>query len=192
VALTVPLEPLRTLIASLSEIHVTRVYWQGEPEKHIGPVVGKSGKITLNVPARAINGTLEPRRAYTATPSPSQTVEWGAHRILTISIRADNFSGHGKAFDTLESVRVGLELPDGRASLRAADLAFVDAPLIIPRDMVVDNRSVSSAIMDVRLAHMLSMSAVSEGWIDKVSSKSYPPGDPATAPTYELEFTKIP
>jgi hypothetical protein len=190
VGLLVPKEPIRTLIAALSGVPVSRVYWDGEPEKHIGPISGKAGKITLNVPARAENGTIEPRRTYTGGPTPTQTTEWGKHETMTLSIRADNFIGHGEAFDTLEKVRFRLGLPSSRAALRAADLAFVDAPLLVTRGtMVVDTRVVSSSVMDVRLAQVVSEVPEgqdgNEGWIEKVSSASGP-FDP-DAPVYDLE-----
>lgn len=189
-ALTVPTEEIRALIASLSGVALSRVRWSGEAEKTLGPIGGKAGKITLDVAARATNGTLEPRRTFNAT---TQTLEeeWGAHRTLTINVRADNFLGHGEAFDLLEKVRFGLELPAGRAALRAAGLAYVDAPSIVPLDLVVDNREVSSASLDVRVAQIASQDvtvAAGTGWIEKVKSGPAP-ADPL-AGNADLKFTK--
>lgn len=194
--LLVPKEPIRALIAALSGVAASRVYWEGEAEKHIGPISGKAGKITLNATASETNGTLEPRRAYASSPTPEQTTTWGAHETLTLSIRADSFVGHDAAFDMLNKVRFALQLPSSRATLRAADLAFMDSPLLVPRgNVAVDNRIVSSATLDVRLAHVISSAPTDiaegvdayEGWIEKVSSGS--PEDPENAPAYGLEFT---
>lgn len=197
-ALTLPKEPIRQLIAELSGIPVSRVYWDGEAEKHIGPIAGKAGKITLNAPAIAELGTLEPRRTYEDTPEPKQTTEWGTHETVTLSIRADNFIGHGEAFDTLAKVRFGMKLPSSRAALRAADLAYIDSPMIVTRgNTVVDTRVISASSLDVRLAHLVTSVPTGalaedgeEGWIEKVSSAD--PADPDDAPAFDLEFTKAP
>lgn len=155
-ALSIPKEEIRSLVATLSGIPASRVYWDGEPERPmLGPVSGKAGKITLNVPARAELGTIEPRYEYDGVTG-EQSEEWGAHETLTISIRADNFLGHGEAFDTLEKVRFRIARPTYRTQLRAADLAYIDSPSIVSLDYAVDNRAISAASLDVRLAHMRS------------------------------------
>jgi hypothetical protein len=188
----IPREAIRTLVAQLTGVHVSCVNWQGEPEKALGPIGGKAGKITLNVTARRINGTEEARRTYDEDTQTSR-VRYGAHRFLTISIRADNFLGHGEAFDTLERLRLRLYRPASRKALRDVKCSFMDCPSIQALDRVVDNRAVSAASMDLRLQQVV-VDAGDDGlgmvepWIEKVSSEEDP--DPPTAPVYGLEFTK--
>lgn len=194
-AINVPREDIRTLVATLSGIPVSRVYWAGEAEKMAGPISGKAGKITLNVVARAINGTEEPRRTYNAGTG-KLDVEYGAHRTLTISMRADNFLGHGQAFDTIEAVRFRMARAASRSALLAADLAFVDAPSVVSLDYKVDTREVSAASLDVRFAQVVNETdtAGAEDWIEKVSTAAAPADldDVAAAEFVDLTFTPVP
>lgn len=172
-ASAVPKEALRSLIASLTGVPASRIYWAGEPEKPYLPIGGKSQKLTLNVVARATNGRLEVKRTYDPDTN-TQTEEWGAHRVLTISVRADNFVNAGEGFDTLEELRLKLELPSSRATLRAADLSYVDTQAIQTLDLVIDEREISSAILDVRFMHLVQVDPVVAPFIEKVTAKPGP------------------
>ncbi len=207
-ALEIPVDAIRELVATLAGVAESRVYWHGEPEKHIGPIAGKAGKITLTMTASVV-GELEPRREYSvdmvvpewdpeteeepdAVAVPKQTTEWGETETITVTIRADNFIGLGKAYDTLRKVRRGFRYPSALAALRDADLSYLESPSIQSlSNQAVDNRIISSAVMDVKLSFLASEVPEGEdgnqGWIEKVSSKAYPPGDPTTAPVYDLE-----
>jgi hypothetical protein len=173
----IPTDEIADLIATLSGVARSRVYWDGEKEHAaIGPVSGKAGKIVLNVTARAINGREEVRQSYevaNATQPAGLVESWGAHRTLTISMRADNFLGHGEAFDLLEKVRVRLVRYSSREALRDVGLAFVEASSVQTISYNVDNRAVSSARMDMRVAQVLvdrdvdaSGNAVANSWIE--------------------------
>lgn len=188
----VPREPLRALVASLSGVPASRVYWDGEPEKHLGPIAGKAGKIVLNVTARAANGEPEERREWNPDTLEYE-LEYGAQRTLTISVRAHNFLGFGEAYDLLEKVRMGLARKTSRATLRAVDLAYVDTPSIVQLpNSTVDTRVYSAASLDFRVSQLVTdapdPTGVTGTWIEKVN-KDNPP-DPASAPVYDLEFTR--
>ncbi len=196
-ALEIPVEAIRAVVATCSGIAASRVYWAGEPEKHIGPISGKAGKLTLTLSA-VVEGPLEPRREYDGEADPpTQTTEWGETETLTISIRADNFLGHGKAYDTLRKLKRGLRYPSSLAAFRAADLSYLEAPSIQSlSNQVVDNRVISSAAMDVRLSFVASEVPEGpdghEGWIEKVSSVDPPDWEEnPVVPVYDLEFTDI-
>lgn len=192
-SIDVPREAVRTLIATLSGVTSKRVYWAGEAERSIGPVGGKAQKVTIAVISRAEDGMLEPRRDFNEGTQ-TMTEEWGAHRVITISIRAENFLRAGEAYDTLEKVRFGLAMPDGRAALRAVDLAYIDAPMIQDLDGVVDNREYSAAVLDVRCAHAASTDPREVPWIEKLTSKPGPftTEEADELPVADLDFTIVP
>ncbi len=199
-ALEIPVEAIRSLVAAVTGFPASRVYWQGEAEKHIGPISGKAGKLTLTMTS-AVEGPLEPRRTFDGEADPpTQTTEWGESEILTITIRADNFIGHGKAYDTLRKLKRGLRYPSSSAALLAADLAYLDAPSIQTlSNQAVDNRIISCAAMDVRLSFLASEVPDGpdghEGWIEKVSSHNPPTwGDPpedTEVEVYDLDLTEL-
>ena len=172
-AVEVPRDELRTLISTLSGVPESRVYWDGEPERTVGlwGASGKAGKITLDVVARASLGGEEMRI------NDDEEEILGGTRVLTISCRADNFLGMGEAFDTLEYVRLRLLRRSSRAALRDAGLAYVDAPSITTIDYSVDNRAISSAVLDIRLSQVVTDAPPQEGpdateFIEKVTTKS--------------------
>ena len=187
--LAFPKEEIRALVAALSGVAASRVYWGGEPEHHIGPISGKAGKIVLNVVAIAENGGIEPRRY---DEDGTQKTEWGHNETVTISARADAFKGHGEAFDVLQNVRFRLKLPSSKKTLRAAGVVFVDAPSIVPLDSSVDTREGNAASLDFRVARVPSEVPEvdgDEGVIEKVISGDAP-DPPSDAPAYGLVFTR--
>ncbi len=186
----VPKEAIRAIVATLTGVPASRVNWDGEPERSVGlwGVSGQAGKITLNVVSRQFIGSEEMR----INDDDEEVI--GATRILTISCRADNFLGLGEAFDLLEKMRIGFYRRSIRKTFRDAGLAFIDAPLITPLDMNVDNRAISSAIIDVRLAHIATDAPPQEGldkteFIEKVSRKAAADiADVADEPVVYLPF----
>lgn len=181
-----PKEPLRTLIASLTGIPISRVYWRGEPEKMTGPIGGKAGKITLQLTALAEGDGYEVRRALSGS---DLTERGGLTDIATISIRADNFLRYGEAFDLLRKLRLQLQQRDVKATLRASEMAYVDAPSVTRLDYVEDNREVSAANLDMRVAHVATLEPTPIDWIERVTSKD---AEDATSDTVDLDFTPVP
>jgi hypothetical protein len=175
---SVPKDEIKALIVTLSGLVASRVVWDGEVEKMVGPVSGRAGRIVLNVTARATNGREEVRRSLedAVGDQPEGVVDsWGANRILTISMRADNFLGLGEAFDTLERLRMRLVREASRLALREVGLAFVEATNVIPINYNVDNRPISSASVDLRVAQTIvdrdeddNGDAVANSWIENV------------------------
>ncbi len=169
----VPKEALRTIVSALTGVPESRVCWDGEPERAVGlwGAAGKAGKITLNVVSRALVGTEEMR----IDDNEEEII--GGTRVLTISCRADNYLGMGEAFDLLEKMRMGFLRRSARKALRDVGLAYLDAPLITNLDFSIDNRSISSANLDIRLTHVATDAPPQVGldkteFIEKVSRKS--------------------
>jgi hypothetical protein len=191
VSVEVPIEALRTIVATLSDIPATRIYWDGEPERAVGlfGAAGKAGKITLQVISRALNGGEEMRI------DDDELEVVGVNRILTCSMRADNFLGLGEAFDLLEKIRMGLFRRSVRKALRDVGLSFVDAPLITTLDYNVDNRAISSASLDIRFSQTATDAPPQTGldtteFIEKVTRKAFVDiPDVALEPDVYLPFT---
>lgn len=195
-----PIEAIRTLIATCSELPSTHVVWDGEEEPAVmfGTTV-KAGKITLNPIAREIVGPEEILRTY--DEGTGELVEtYTGQRIVTISCRADNFLGLGEAYDLLERVRIRLMFRSSRKALRDAGLSYVDAPSISVLDYQVDQRAISSANLDVRLQQSIfevidneTADPLDRGeTIEKVTSKSAEevPNVPA-APVVDFDYTNF-
>ncbi len=174
-ATDVPREAIRSIVATLSGLPVDRIYWKGQAEKAVvGPFDGgKAGKITLNVVALAEGAGFEPRRSF---DTDTLTEESGRIDQLTISMRADNFAGLGKAFDLLQSVRLKFAKLSSRGSaiLKGAELAYLGSPSIVNLDYKVDNREVSAASMDILLAQAIATEGEAVPWIEKLTSKPGP------------------
>jgi hypothetical protein len=171
---------VRSLVASISGVPVSRVYWDGEPEHAVGPISGAARKINLSILARSANGTLEPRYAYDGGTSTLNETH-GTHRQVTVTIKPEIIAATDDVGDLLEDLRVGLELPTNRATLRAADLAFVGATLIN-----------EAGVLDVELSQVISKSPTvpaGTGWIEKVTTTD---GDPAPTEVVDLTFTRVP
>ncbi len=194
-ATDLPKEVIRTLVASLSGIPASRVRWQGEAERVALPIGGKSGKITLNVVALTEGDAMESRRAYDAATK-TLTQQWGATEEITISVRADNFLGAGEAYNLLRKVRFALMQWGGttQATLNTAGLAYIEAPSITKLDYEVDNREISSASLDIRLANLITSELQELPWIEKLTSKSPPFTDEQVAalPPVDLALTRTP
>jgi hypothetical protein len=171
--------------------------WDGEEEPAVvfgGPNVEdvQAGKITLNPVARETLGTEEIRRDVDMTET------FGGQRIVTISCRADNFLNLGEAYDLLERIRIRLVRRSSRKALREVGLAFVDATSITSLDYVVDQRSVSAANLDIRIAQVtmdvvVTDEALDQGEaIEKVTSKtSAEVPDVPAAPDVDLDYSGI-
>ncbi len=190
-AIDLPKEAIRQLIASLSGVPESRVRWRGEAEKATLSIDGKAGKITLNVVAMTEGNGLEARRVYDVDTD-TLTEQWGTTEELTVSVRADNFIGYGAAYDLLRKVRFAFPLPATAETLHAAGLAYIEAPSIVNLDYSVDNRAVSAASLDLRFANLVTNEPTAVTFIAKVTSKAGPftEEEIAALPVADLAFTK--
>lgn len=170
-ATSIPKEGLRAIIASLAALPPENVVWDNEPEPFagpvFGPVAGAVGLIKLAVVARRSKGVDQEIRTY---PDPNTTVvTLKGQRVVTISVRADQFEGD-EGFDLLESIRTQIQSDDNRAALRAAGCALSSTSDVQPIDYAVDNREVSAAFFDLFLNQTVETSTTlnQPGYIESV------------------------
>lgn len=194
-----PTDDVRWLVSNLTGVPEALVLWDGEGEPAVMfGAPGTAGKITLNVISRETLGVEEVDHQYDEATR-ELTEEFAGQRVLTISCRADAFQGLGAADDVLERLRIRLMRRSSRKALRAVGLAFVDATSITSLNYEVDQRAVSSANLDIRLAQAISDAVDNETadpldkgeTVEKVTSKSADEvPDVETAPVVDLQFTQ--
>lgn len=180
-ATTVPKEELRAIFATLAELPIELVIWDGEPVPAATPTEdGRAGRLVLNVVATRRLGEDEEIREY---PTPDTTrLTYRGFRVRTISVRAEQFDGD-EGFDVLESVRLGIGQNDTRELLNAAGLSLASSEDVRTVDAAAGNRAVSFATFDVLLNQTVSKVVTKNeaGYIE--SAKTVGAGDLVIAGT---------
>jgi hypothetical protein len=187
VSTSVPKEPLRALLASISGLPSAFIIWEGEPK---GPVDQSqlARRMILGVVARRRVGEDEEKRAY--VPDPANLPDglllqltFSGNRALTISVRVENYAQE-EGFDYLENIRTMLGADDVRATLNVSSLSLASVADIRQFDSTAGNRKISVAQMDVLLNQRVEkvVTKVGDTYIDTLSGDLDADGAPLVAP----------
>lgn len=168
---------LLAIIAPLTGLSSpTSVLWANDPQPMISDI--DQAKVTIKLTSIGANGIDEARYTFTdnselSPPAPSlfETSEVG-QRDVVLSLRAEVFEAGAEAVEILDAVRTGLRKQSTADALNGILLAVQTMEPTVDLPTTYDNRVVSVASMDVKLAGLAQSSEteVGFGWIDTVNT----------------------
>ena len=145
---------LRDLVAGLT--NQTKTIWDGEPEPFLASQNGKGGKyFKLDITSYQSRGVDEYRQTPGITPETSLTLSSSMNgvRSFTMQVTAISFDMAVSPLDMLETLRLRFRSFSARQIMEAEGIALVGFPMAaIPVKLIVDNRAVPMAIMDIGMA----------------------------------------
>lgn len=124
--------------------------WRDKPRDF----VAKGAIALLHLRSFRTLGTDEQRMTYDAgaAAGSEMQVDVVAQRQCTLSVLVECFAQDVTAFELLEKLRIRLQRPAARVALSAIDAAFVRADEAQELPTTYDQRVISAASVDVRLA----------------------------------------
>lgn len=158
------------LIDSLTGLQPGATVWVNDPRPMIGDV--NFAQVTLEMFSSTALGIDEHRRESSTDPvsgAPTMTSDDLGNRDIMITVKAYTYVYEAEATEILESIRAGLRLETSVAAMDVINLALVWAGTITRIPTVADNRALSSAALDIKIAGVSHIQTITtSGWITSI------------------------
>jgi hypothetical protein len=165
---------LQTLIASLASLDVSNVEW--DPDPSAAMVSPESAtRVTLTLFGLSALGVDEHRVAFSPGGYPANsmvTTEIG-NRDIIVNIMVEAYDLAIEAAEVMDRIRTGIRADASTATLNGLNLALVWMTRTTRVRMTAEQRAVSVATADLKLAgiaQLVSSVQVGAGWIDQIDS----------------------
>lgn len=190
-AFAFPREAVRAIVSkALGNWPKTSIIFRDEAEPMVAPKAGQiRGLVRLDVARRAAVGNDCILRIEKNDGSNREI--YGGQRKISFMVRAESHDPNVPAFDILEGMRLRLNFDSSLQLWRDVGLALADWGQVVPITNPVQNRLVSTAVLELTLNQVVELEdANPAGVIEKVSSTT--PVDPGAAPVADLTGTYTP
>lgn len=190
-AFAFPKEAVRAIVSkALGNWPKTSIIFRDEAEPMVAPKAGQiRGLVRLEVARRS--GLGQDCILRIAKLDGSNREIYGGQRKISFVVRVESHDSSTPAFDILEGMRMRLNFDSSLQLWRDVGLALADWGQVVPIANPVQNRMVSTAVLELTLNQVVELEdANPAGVVEKVASTT--PGDPGAAPVVDLAGTYTP
>lgn len=162
-----PKAELAALVASLAQVPLDVVIWDGDPEPRTSPRGGKMwGLIVLNLTTDISWGQFEERQTAFDAGTGALTTVQVTTGVATITCQARQFDRQ-EGFDVLRKIRSGMQKSSTDDALTAISMGFNSISTINNLNMIADHRTISFATLEFKLNYAL-YDDIDQTWIESV------------------------
>lgn len=163
-----PKPELAALVASLAQVPLDLVIWDGDPEPRTSPRGGKMwGLIVLNLTTDVSWGELEERQTSFDPVTKAIVVTQVTTGVVTITCQSRQFDRQ-EGFDVLRKIRSGMQKSTTDVALTAISMGFNSVSTINNLNMIADHRTISFATLEFKLNYALYDDVTDSTWIESV------------------------